>query len=146
MEAASIQAWSRIVSDHLVLVIEDDEPVREVVSSCLEDIAGWQVIAAGSGAEGLQLAQQAAPDGIILDLMMPEMDGFTFLQQLQSLAQTTEFSKPPFAIVLLTAKVDLIQSNDLADQLAELGVRGAIAKPFDPLTLTGQVAELMGWT
>lgn len=134
------------MSEHLVLVIEDDEPVREVVSSCLEDIAGWQVIAVGSGAEGLRLAQQAAPDGIILDLMMPEMDGFAFLQQLQALAKTAERPQAPFAVVLLTAKVDLIQSNDLASQLADLGVKGAIAKPFDPLALTSQVAELMGWT
>ncbi|MFM7426827.1 MAG: response regulator [Elainella sp.] len=134
------------MSEHLVLVIEDDEPVREVVSSCLEDIAGWQVIAASSGAEGLRLAQETAPDGIILDLMMPEMDGFAFLQQLQSLAKTTDLPQAPFAVVLLTAKVDLIQSNDLAGQLAELGVKGAIAKPFDPLALTSQVAELMGWT
>ncbi len=134
------------MSNQLVLVIEDDEPVREVVSSCLEDIGGWQVIAVGSGAEGLRLAQQVAPDGIILDLMMPGMDGFAFLQQLQSLARTAKLPRASFAIVLLTAKVDLIQSNDLANHLTELGVKGAIAKPFDPLALTGQVAELMGWT
>lgn len=122
----------------LVLVIEDDEPVREIITSCFEDIAGWQVVAADSGQAGLNLAEAVQPDAIVLDLMMPGMDGLTFLQRLQSHARDQTRAQ---AVILLTAKVDLVQSRDLA----ALGVKGLIAKPFDPMLLTQQVAQLLGW-
>jgi CheY-like chemotaxis protein len=127
-----------MVAQRLVLVIEDDEPVREIIISCFEDIAGWQVVSAGSGQAGLLLAESAHPDAIVLDLMMPEMDGLMFLQCLQSHAVGSVSAQ---AVVVLTAKVDLVQSRDLA----ALGVKGLIAKPFDPMLLTEQVAQLLGW-
>ncbi len=124
------------MTKRLVLVIEDDEPVREIICSCFEDIAGWQVVEASSGADGLSLAAAVRPDVIVLDLMMPEMDGLTFLRRLQDNSQT---SLQP--VVVLTAKVDLMQSTDLT----QLGVKGLIAKPFDPMLLTVQVAQFLGW-
>lgn len=130
-------AADRLVTDRLVLVIEDDEIVREIICSCFEDIAGWQVLAAESGQTGLNLAETAHPDAIVLDLMMPEMDGFTFLRCLQSGVATA----PPQPVVVLTAKVDLVQSGNLS----ALGVKGLIAKPFDPMLLAHQVAQLLGW-
>ena len=126
-----------MVPQRLVLVIEDDEPVREIICSCFEDIGGWQVISADSGQAGLNLAASRYPDAIVLDLMMPEMDGLTFLQRLQDNAEAAS----AVAVILLTAKVDLVQSRDLA----MLGVRGLIAKPFDPMRLTEQVAQMLGW-
>ena len=127
-----------MVDQRLVLVIEDDEPVREVICSCFEDVAGWQVLAVGSGQAGLSLAETAHPDAIVLDLMMPGMDGLTFLKHLQPIAMDSASAQ---AVILLTAKMDLVQSIDLA----ALGVKGLIAKPFDPMLLTGQVAQLLGW-
>ncbi len=124
------------MTKRLVLVVEDDEPVREIICSCFEDIAGWQVVEASSGADGLSLAAAVRPDVIVLDLMMPEMDGLTFLRRLQDNSQT---SLQP--VVVLTAKVDLMQSTDLT----QLGVKGLIAKPFDPMLLTVQVAQFLGW-
>ncbi|MBW4466184.1 MAG: response regulator [Pegethrix bostrychoides GSE-TBD4-15B] len=126
------------MTQRLVLVIEDDEPVREIICSCFEDIAGWQVAAASSGQAGLELAESICPDAIVLDLMMPAMDGLMFLQHLRASATRSATDQ---AVVLLTAKVDLIPSRDLT----ALGVKGLIAKPFDPMLLTHQVAQLLGW-
>jgi len=127
-----------VVNQRLVLVIEDDEPVREVICSCFEDIAGWQVIAVGSGQAGLSLAETTHPDAIVLDLMMPEMDGLAFLHCLQPMSRDSAQAQ---AVILLTAKMDLVQSIDLT----ALGVKGLIAKPFDPMRLTEQVSHLLGW-
>src|SRR5207244_780158 len=58
-----------------LLVIDDEEDIREVASLTLELQEGWDVAAAGSGADGIRLARGAAPDAILLDVMMPDMDG-----------------------------------------------------------------------
>ena len=67
-----------------LLVIDDEEDIREVASLTLELKEGWDVAAAGSGAEGLKLARDGAPDAILLDVMMPETDGWRTLHRLKS--------------------------------------------------------------
>ncbi|MFM7426875.1 MAG: response regulator [Elainella sp.] len=119
-----------------VLVIDDEADVRTVVQGCLEDIGGWSVMTAASGQEGLAQVMMSPPDAILLDMMMPEMDGFTFLTHLRT--QLAEISIP---IVLLTAKINLPQ----ATELARLNVKGIVPKPFDPFRLTEQVAVCLGW-
>jgi CheY-like chemotaxis protein len=83
------------------------------------------VITAGSGSEGLTTAQAEQPDAILLDVMMPDMDGLTTFQKLQANSATRHIP-----VILLTAKVQA------ADRLryAELGMIAAIAKPFNPLS------------
>jgi CheY-like chemotaxis protein len=119
-----------------VLVIDDEEMIRELLQSYLEDISGWQVLASSSGQEGLDLALSAQPDAIILDMMMPYMSGLTFLCYLQS---TPGIANIP--VVILTAK------GEFADPLywKSLGVIGAIMKPFEPLLLIQQLTTYLGW-
>jgi CheY-like chemotaxis protein len=119
-----------------VLVIDDEPGMRIVVQLCLEDIAGWDVILAQSGQEGLIKARTERPDAIVLDVMMPEMDGLTFLKELRANPDL-----PRIPVILLTAKVTLTQPQ----RFAELGVAGAISKPFDPLLVSDQIATFLGW-
>ncbi len=120
-----------------VLVIDDEDDVRAVVRGCLEDIAGWQVSTAASGQEALAVVQSEQPDAILLDMMMPGMDGMTFLRTLR----TEQLDAIAIPVVLLTAKINFNQ----VDRLPELGVRGVIPKPFEPFMLANQVAEFLEW-
>lgn len=120
-----------------VLLIDDEEPVIAVVQSCFEDIAGWEVFTAASGREGLIIAEFEQPDAIVLDVMMPGMDGLMFLRKLKANAATQSIP-----VVLLTAKTGLTEPL----QAAALGAAGAIGKPFDPILLADQVANFLGWS
>jgi CheY-like chemotaxis protein len=119
-----------------VLIIDDEADVRAVVRCCLEDVAGWDVVVAASGDEGLQQVAIDPPDAILLDVMMPGMDGLAFLRVLRT--QPTECHLP---VVLLTAKSSIAQSP----QIAEFDVKGVISKPFDPFQLVEQFADFLGW-
>lgn len=119
-----------------VLIIDDEADVRAVIRGCLEDIAGWEVVTAESGKEGLVKVISNSPDAVLLDVMMPGMDGLAFLSALRN--YTKEASLP---VVLLTAKISVTES----DELTELNVKGVIAKPFDPFLLVEQFADLLGW-
>jgi CheY-like chemotaxis protein len=120
-----------------ILAIDDEPTVRTIVQCCLEDLAGWEVVSVGSGAEGLVEAISNPPDAIVLDMMMPGMDGITFLKELQAKPDL-----PPIPVVILSAK---FYTNDLP-LLDELGVVGVISKPFDALTICEQIAAFLGWT
>jgi CheY-like chemotaxis protein len=120
-----------------ILVIDDEDDIREVAQLCLEMVGGWEVLTASSGSEGLALAETERPDAILLDVMMPDMDGLATFQKLQSNTATHHIP-----VLLLTAKV---QSTD-RHRFAELGLTALIAKPFDPLNLASQVAEALGWS
>ncbi len=119
-----------------VLVIDDEINLCTVIQACLENLGGWETLMALSGEEGLAIAQTQQFDAILLDVMMPDMDGLTLFGKLQNDSATQDIP-----VILLTAKV---QSADLS-QFAKLGVAGVIAKPFDPLTLAEQVASTLGW-
>ena len=120
-----------------ILVIDDEDDIREVAQVSLEMMGNWDVLTACSGREGLAKAETEQPDAILLDVMMPDMDGPTTFQQLQ---ETPAIRHIP--VILMTAKV---QASDQR-RFANLGVKGVIAKPFDPLTLADRVAETLGWT
>jgi CheY-like chemotaxis protein len=119
-----------------VLVVDNEPYIQEVAKVCLETVAGWQVILASSGAECLSKAAAEQPEVILLDVMMPDMDGITTFQKLQENPATQAIP-----VILLTAK---IQSSD-RHRYAQIGTLTAIAKPFDPLKLAGQVAAALGW-
>jgi len=119
-----------------ILVIDDEDDIREVAQVGLEMVANWQVITASSGAEGVAQAKAQQPDAILLDVMMPDMDGPTTFRKLQSDPATQHIP-----VLLLTAKV---QSADRR-QFADLGVKGVIAKPFDPLKLPEEMTRLLDW-
>lgn len=120
-----------------ILVIDDEEDIREVAQLSLEMVGGWEVVTAGSGSEGIALAKIEQPDAILLDVMMPDMDGPATFTQMQLYLETQQIP-----VIFLTAKV---QATD-RHRFAELGVAGIIAKPFDPMNLANQVAKVLGWS
>jgi two-component system, chemotaxis family, response regulator PixG len=113
-----------------ILVIDDDLNIREVVSMCLKKLKGWDVVTAASAKEGLQKILTSSPDIIILDVMMPEMDGLAFLRQLR-----TNPAHKFTPVVLLTA------NRYLPDKefLTELGVAEVVSKPFLPYKLVQHI-------
>ncbi|NWF59543.1 MAG: response regulator [Fischerella sp.] len=119
-----------------ILVIDNEEYIQEVAKVCLETVAGWEVVTAGSGKEGISKAETSQPDAILLDVMMPDMDGLTTFEKLQANPATKAIP-----VILLTAK---IQATDRR-RYAQLGIKAAIAKPFNPLELATQVASALGW-
>jgi CheY-like chemotaxis protein len=121
---------------HKVLIIDDEDDIREVAALSLESVAGWEVITASSGSQGLARAVEHQPDAILLDVMMPGMDGPTTFRELRKNPATAKIP-----VLLLTAKV---QSSDQR-RFADLGVEAVLFKPFDPLTLSDQIAGVLGW-
>lgn len=124
------------MSPKRVLVVDDEPDIRAVIQGCLEDIAGWEVIAANSGEQALQIAQKEQPDGILMDVSMPGMGGLEALKKLQENPQTQTIP-----VALLTAKV----LPDEQELFACLGIVGLIMKPFDPMTLVDLVMSVFGW-
>lgn len=121
---------------HRILIIDDEDDIREIAAMSLETIAGWEVMVANSGAQGLTRAAMYKPDAILLDVMMPGMDGPTTFRELQKNPTTAKIP-----VLFLTAKV---QAHDRA-RFANLGIQAVLVKPFDPLTLSTQIASVLGW-
>lgn len=119
-----------------ILIIDDEDDIREVAALSLESVAGWDVVTANSGAQGLARAAEHQPDAILLDVMMPGMDGPTTFRELRKNPVTAKIP-----VLLLTAKV---QSSDQR-RFADLGVESVLFKPFDPMTLADQIAGVLGW-
>jgi len=120
-----------------VLLVDDDASIREVIQMTLEVVGGWTVRLASSGPEAVQQLRERAPDAILLDLMMPGMDGPATLTRLRSVA-----SDQNVPVILLSAKVQQRRDDQ---QLTGLGVAGVIAKPFDPITLPDRISTILGW-
>jgi CheY-like chemotaxis protein len=119
-----------------ILVVDDDDSARHAAVLSLRMTAGWDVAEAYCGAQAIESATRNQPDAILLDVMMPAMDGPAMLAKLRTLRVTSHIP-----IVLLTARINAVQSGSLA----HLPVAGILLKPFDPLRLAAQVAEALGW-
>jgi len=119
-----------------VLIIDDEEDIREVAALALEATAGWTVFTAGSGIEGIAIATKEQPDAILMDVMMPGVDGPTTFRNMQQNPQVTNIP-----VLLLTAKVQGVDQR----RFASLGVAAVLFKPFDPMTLASQISEALGW-
>jgi CheY-like chemotaxis protein len=120
-----------------VLVVDDDDAIREIAAVSMRAVGGHDVLTAASGAEALVVAATQSPDVILLDVMMPELDGPTTASRLQE-----DDRSRGIPVILLTAKV---HARDTAPLGRVDGVCGIIAKPFDPMTLPQQVAQMLGW-
>lgn len=117
-----------------VLYVEDDPDIREIATLALRDVGGLQVLVCASGQQALQDIEAFAPDLILLDVMMPDMDGpetLAALRQQGAIKSTTP-------VAFMTAK---IHPEELA-RYRELGVDEVIAKPFDPMTLAEEVRAI----
>jgi CheY-like chemotaxis protein len=119
-----------------VLVVDDDDSIREITQMALEVVGGWQVLAADGGVRALELARAHHPDAVLLDVMMPGMDGPSTFAHLRADETTRDIP-----VILLTAKVQVGDRQAWSD----IDVAGVIAKPFDPMTLHTEVSELLGW-
>ena len=115
-----------------LLLVDDDEDIRAIARISLERVGGWTVVPAASASEAVAAASEAAPDVVLLDVMMPDADGPATLAQLRPLIGDVP-------VVFLTAKT---QAADL-ERLMELGAAGVIAKPFDPMALPDELAALL---
>jgi CheY-like chemotaxis protein len=124
------------VTERRVLVVDDDDHIREVATLALEVVGGWTVISTGSGEDAAEIARRERPDAVLLDVMMPGVDGPTTLARLRENPETAGIP-----VILLTAKNLLVDRRDFS----ELALAGMIAKPFDPMTLAGEMARLLGW-
>ena len=117
-----------------VLLVDDEDDIRTIGQLSLSRVGGWQTVLAASGAEAITKAAAEQPDLILLDVMMPGMDGPTTLGQLRAQAAT---ARTP--VIFMTAK---IQKQEVARYL-ELGAVGVIGKPFDPMTLPAEIKKLL---
>ena len=121
---------------HRILLIDDEDDIREVASLTLEVTAGWRVITADSGTAGIRAALAEKPEAILMDVMMPEMDGPTTFREMQKIPELANIP-----VILLTAKVQGVDQRRFSD----LGVAAVLFKPFDPMTLAQQIADVLHW-
>jgi CheY-like chemotaxis protein len=119
-----------------LLLIDDEEDILTVGRISLEGVGGFTVLEARSGERGLEIAASERPDAILLDSMMPGMDGAATIERLKADEGTREIP-----VLFLTAK---LQPADL-ERYRELGAAGVLGKPFDPMKLPGDVADALGW-
>jgi len=119
-----------------VLVVEDDDGIREIIQISLESIAGWTVWTASSGKEGIAIAQAQPLDLILLDVVMPEEHGTVVFQKLQADRETRSIPT-----ILLTAKAKASERQ----ALMELGVDGIITKPFQAKILATTIKQILSW-
>lgn len=116
-----------------ILVVDDELDIQTVVREVLEGFGGYDVEAQSSGEQALRVAPGFAPDLILLDVMMPGMDGPTTLRALRACAETA--TTP---VVLLTARA---QPQEI-EEYRRLGAADVIVKPFDPMQLCSRVREI----
>jgi CheY-like chemotaxis protein len=119
-----------------ILVIDQESNMRQIVQTCLKTLGGCDVILAESGQDGLNKAETAQPDAILLEGMMTEMKLENWFDQLQANPKTQLIP-----VIFLTEKLSLTERH----RFLALGAVGAISKPFDPLTLASQIAAILNW-
>ena len=120
-----------------ILIVDDEDDIREVAQVSLELVGHYDVLTASSGRDGLERARAGRPDAILLDVMMPDMDGPSTLAELRKDPATCDIP-----VVFLTAKTQAAERT----RLAQLGAAGVLTKPFDPLKLAGEVAATLQWS
>ena len=124
------------MSSRRILIVDDEDDIREVAQVSLELVGQYEVLTASSGREGLLTARDQRPDAILLDVMMPDLDGPATLAELQADPATRDIP-----VLFLTAKAQTAERT----RLAQLGAAGVLTKPFDPLTLPQEVASALRW-
>jgi CheY-like chemotaxis protein len=117
-----------------VLVIDDEKDVRYIAQISLGRIGNMIVIEASSGQEGIARAKSEHPDFILLDMMMPGMDGAATFRALREDEETASI---PVIFLTAVAKVAEVQC------LKDLGARGVVLKPFDPITLASDLTAML---
>ena len=115
------------------IVYAEDEPDIRMIGEMALQMEGWQIVACASGLEAIQIIKAQMPDLVILDVMMPGLDGPTTLKVLRENPKTASIP-----IVFMTAKV---QSTEI-DHFKKIGAHAVIPKPFDPMTLVNDIKKI----
>jgi CheY-like chemotaxis protein len=116
-----------------ILCVDDEEDIQEIVKLCLELEGGLTITNCGSGTEALEILSHTKPDLVLLDVMMPRMDGpATFT----AMKMSDEGRHVP--VIFMTARV---QGPEVSQYLA-MGAIGVVPKPFDPVTLAAEIRRL----
>ncbi len=118
-----------------VLLVDDEEDLRRIGHLGLGAVGKWQVILAVSGEDAIEKAREARPDLVLLDVLMPGIDGPTTCERLKADPATRDIP-----VIFLTANT---QPHEI-DRYLALGARGVIRKPFDPMQLAAEVRRLLG--
>jgi len=116
-----------------VLYVEDEEDIREVTEFALED-EGFNLVVCASGLEALEKAPALKPDLILLDMMMPGIDGMTTAMKLREMAH---LENTP--VIFMTAKVQKAEK----EKYREIGAVGVISKPFDAMKLADTIRDIL---
>ena len=119
-----------------ILLVEDSDTTRLTHRVMIAKRTGYTVITVANGREALKLAESEKPDLVLMDVMMPGMDGPTTFRELRKNPVTAKIP-----VLFLTAKVQATDRRRFAD----LGIHAVLVKPFDPLTLATQIASALGW-
>lgn len=117
-----------------VLIIDDEEDTRSIASMSLTILGGLEVIEAENGQDGVNKAATEQPDVILLDMMMPMMDGPSTLEALRANARTNKIP-----VIFLTAKAMTTE----IERLKRMGAKGVLTKPFDPTILANQMKAIL---
>jgi CheY-like chemotaxis protein len=121
----------------LILVIEHEAGIRDVLEACLSDLGGWRIVLASSMNEAITLCAQQRPDAILIDTSTPEIDALLFIEELK--VYSADYSVP---ILLISSRASWLS----AEILHQMGFAGAINKPFNPLTLSQGISQILGWS
>ena len=116
-----------------ILHVDDEADIRAITKLALESIGGFNVTSCASGTEAIAAVADVAPELIVMDVMMPEMDGPTTFRALQDIPDANRIP-----VIFMTAKTQ----KDEIESLMALGAIGVIAKPFDPVQLSKEVERI----
>ena len=117
-----------------ILIVDDEEDIRALIQLGLEMQTSWKVLNSNSGEEAIQIAATEQPDVILLDLMMPDMDGRITLQKLKGDSKTNKIP-----VILMTAK----SKSSVAESFENLDVAAIFTKPLRPLNLAQEISEVI---
>ena len=118
-----------------VLIVDDEPDIRRIAKLGLSRVGGMEVVEATNGTEALARAKEDHPDAVLLDVMMPGLDGPSTLARLREDPATSAIP-----VVFLTAKAIATE----VDRLKSLGAAGVLTKPFDPMTLARELRGVLG--
>ena len=124
------------MSHKRLLIIDDDEAIQLIVKFGINIATEWEVISASAGNLGIEIAKRELPDAILLDVMMPGIDGIATCRALQ-----TDRITANIPVILMTATIQAAQSS----QFHDLGISGIITKPFNSLDLPAQISKILNW-
>lgn len=120
-----------------ILIVDDDDSILTIIKMALEFTSGWDVTTIASATKAIALVESECSDAIVLDVMMPELNGSEVFQLLRSKPKTQNVP-----IIFLTAKVERTGHQSLKD----MGAAGVLVKPFEPDMIADQIKALLHWS